>query len=247
MRTPDAPELLHAWEHGMHAPAAGRALLLMATACDDGEQALARWTIGQRDRLLLDLRELLFGPHVECLTTCPHCGEAIELELGTADIRLPHGEPGRAYPVSLDDYDVRFRLPDSTDVLSLDGTSLEAAEQQMLARCVLDVRKGDEQVPAEALPASVAAAVIQMMSEVDPQAEVLLDVACPACAATTPAPFDIVSHVWTELSAWAMRMLSEVHVLASAYGWSEADILAMSAVRRHVYLERLAQQEHGTS
>jgi hypothetical protein len=31
-------------------------------------------------------------------------------------------------------------------------------------------------------------------------------------------------------------MLVEVHKLASAYGWREADILAMSATRRSMYL-----------
>jgi hypothetical protein len=28
-----------------------------------------------------------------------------------------------------------------------------------------------------------------------------------------------------------------VHVIASAYGWSERDILAMSAARRRLYLD----------
>jgi hypothetical protein len=36
-------------------------------------------------------------------------------------------------------------------------------------------------------------------------------------------------------------MLYDVHALASAYGWREADVLAMSPMRRQVYLE-LARQ-----
>jgi hypothetical protein len=53
----------------------------------------------------------------------------------------------------------------------------------------------------------------------------------------SPAPFDIVSHLWTELDAWARRMLREVHALAATYGWSEAEILRMSATRRRAYLD----------
>ena len=40
-----------------------------------------------------------------------------------------------------------------------------------------------------------------------------------------------------EIHAWAKRTLREVHTLASAYGWSEREILSMSAVRRALYLE----------
>jgi hypothetical protein len=49
--------------------------------------------------------------------------------------------------------------------------------------------------------------------------------------------FDIVSFFWTELSAQAKRLLREVHTLARGYGWREADILAMSARRRQLYLD----------
>jgi hypothetical protein len=37
--------------------------------------------------------------------------------------------------------------------------------------------------------------------------------------------------------ARARRLLIEVHSLASAYGWSETDILSMSEPRRALYLE----------
>jgi hypothetical protein len=53
--------------------------------------------------------------------------------------------------------------------------------------------------------------------------------------------FDIVPYLWTEINAWAMRLLREIHSLATAYGWREADILAMSAVRRHWYLEMIGR------
>ena len=35
----------------------------------------------------------------------------------------------------------------------------------------------------------------------------------------------------------ALRLLGHVHALARAYGWREADILAMSPARRQVYLD----------
>ena len=51
---------------------------------------------------------------------------------------------------------------------------------------------------------------------------------------------DIVSFLWSEISSLAKRHLREVHTLAWAYGWSEADILAMSPARRQFYLESVS-------
>ncbi len=49
--------------------------------------------------------------------------------------------------------------------------------------------------------------------------------------------FDVVSFFWSEICVQAKRLLREVHTLARAYGWREADILNMSTARRQFYLE----------
>jgi hypothetical protein len=238
MRTPDTTELLRVWEQGAGKPAAIRALMLMTAVFPESDGgALARWNIGRRDRLLLNLRDALFGPDIHCLTDCTRCGEPIELDFRIDDIRVPHGEPGRAYHTAADGYEVRFRLPDSTDLLALEGELPVQAERQLLARCVVDAWTKEGDVEAIALPDAVLSAVSREMSEADPQAEILLEVFCPACSSVSPAPFDIVSHLWAELDAWSRRMLREVHALALVYGWSEAEILRMSPARRHTYLD----------
>jgi hypothetical protein len=86
------------------------------------------------------------------------------------------------------------------------------------------------------LPAAVVDAVAKEMAEADPQADVQVAVACPMCGHRGRATFDIVSFLWSEVDAWACRILREVHTLASAYGWCERDILALSPVRRQFYL-----------
>jgi hypothetical protein len=75
------------------------------------------------------------------------------------------------------------------------------------------------------------------MGEVDAQAQVQLDISCPACRRTFCAPFYVVSFLWAELEHWARSTLREVHVLARAYGWTEPDVLAIGSARRRIYLE----------
>ena len=83
--------------------------------------------------------------------------------------------------------------------------------------------------------------MIARIAEADPQADVEVALNCPCCQHTWQTDFDIVSYLWAELHAWATRLFREVHLLASAYGWSESDILNMSARRRRHYLEMLAE------
>ena len=63
---------------------------------------------------------------------------------------------------------------------------------------------------------------------------------CAGCGAQTALPFDAGGTLWSEAAASAQRLLQDVHALASAYHWSEADILALSPARRGYYLECLA-------
>jgi hypothetical protein len=91
------------------------------------------------------------------------------------------------------------------------------------------------------LPDSVIQAVLERMGHADPQANLEIELSCPACSHNWQETFDIVSFLWSEITAWAIRILREVHVLASAYGWREADILAMNPRRRQAYLELISQ------
>ena len=79
------------------------------------------------------------------------------------------------------------------------------------------------------------------MAQADPQANIQLALGCPACGHSWLALFDIVGFFWREIDTWARRVLRDIHTLALAYGWSEAEILALSPWRRQFYLEMVSQ------
>jgi hypothetical protein len=123
------------------------------------------------------------------------------------------------------------------------GHRISHAVATLLDRCIIHARhigNGGEPVRASELPQEVAEAVADRMAMADPQAEIELAVDCPACGERWQAPFEIESFFWSEIGAWARRILSEVHVLASSYGWREADIFNMSAWRRQYYLDLIS-------
>ena len=93
---------------------------------------------------------------------------------------------------------------------------------------------------ARELPDETIEAISRAMLEADPQAEIILQLTCPACAHEWNLLFDIADFFWTELSVQAQRLLREIDTLARVYGWTEREILNLPAQRRQTYLELVA-------
>jgi len=139
--------------------------------------------------------------------------------------------------LTVDGYEVQFRLPNSQDLVAVAESGDAAAGRRLLLEsCLLAARLGDEDKSAGELPTDLVESLTARMAQADPQANVWLNLACPSCGHRWQAPFDIASFLWRELNFWAERTLQQVHSLALAYGWTEADILALSPWRRQYYL-----------
>ncbi len=144
----------------------------------------------------------------------------------------------QVYEVTIEGYDLRFCLPNSLDLAQVVRCGdVTAARNLLVQRCVLQASRDDGAVAVTALPETVLTTLAESMDRYDPQAEVQLNLSCPACGESWSVMFDIVSFFWSEICVQAKRLLREVYTLARAYGWREADILSMSAARRQLYLE----------
>ena len=234
--------LLETWEHGLPEPGYKRALLLLALACPDkSDEECGLLPIGRRDACLLSLRERLFGSEMESLAVCPSCGQQLEFSCTVADLYpLPESEGDDLLTLTRDELVVRFRLPNSLDIMMVvEGE--EDIEHALLECCITEVRQGPNPVSVATLDKTVLAAVVEAMEQADSLGNMQLAMTCPACAHSWLSSFDIVSYLWSELDAWAKRILREVHVLAVTYGWNERDILTMSPRRRHYYLDLVLQ------
>jgi len=238
-----AHDLLRAWEVGEDQHPIDRALTLLSVACPELTwDELAALSVGQRDARLLTLRERIFGPRLNASAECPRCADRLEFAVAVADLRegmeSDEGKEPQEDLATNGDLVLRFRLPNSRDLAAVLSCRDSAEARNLLAlRCVLRATRDGAPADVDELPAEAIAELARRMAERDPQAEVLLDFRCPMCKHEWRAPFDIVAFFWTEMATQAKRLLREVHTLARAYGWREADILEMSARRRQIYLE----------
>jgi hypothetical protein len=232
-----AHQILKVWEAGLGQHPVERALTILQHACG-GEtiDALAELTVGERDRRLIEAREQTFGSTLDAYVECGACAERLEFSLTTDSIRTapPTGSSGR---LLIADVELSLRLPTSHDLRALRSCgSVEHAHERLVELCVVGPVRDGRAIAGDALPGNVVAAAAARLSALDPQAEVLIDLSCPACQGQEQILFDIAAFFWSEIAARAKRLLREVHLLARAYCWSEADILGMSPRRRECYL-----------
>jgi hypothetical protein len=248
MRSLSASDLLNVWEQGTGRTPVEQALMLLNMVFPQlAEGILARLDIVQRDRCLLYLHELTFGSRLKGQADCPACPERLELEFDMKDLHksiLPLPDPeimaslNPETSFSSNGYELMYRLPNSMDLRTLhEATNARSGRQQILEACIRSAQQNQKAIAVDELPSEVLNALVEHMNYTNPLANLTFTVTCPACGHTWEIIFDIVSFFWSEIHAWSLRLLREVHTLAAAYSWHEEDILAMSAWRRQKYLE----------
>ena len=240
MQAPTLAQALAAWERGIEGGIVERSLQLFAMTRPDAPlEALADVSLGERDDALFELREAMFGPDATGRLVCAGCGEPQEIRLRLDDLRVGKSDrKSTEIPVTFGGYGLRLRLLNSRDLLEAASTGdMEAARNILLERCVVSAQRDDRDIAPSELPAAVVSEVAKTLTAADAEADLVLNVSCPACGQRSTIPFDIALFLWEELDAWADRLLREVHTLAAYYGWSEREILELSPVRRRRYLE----------
>jgi hypothetical protein len=259
----NAQSLLNIWELGQIRRPVRRALLLLCAACpDQNETSLAGLCIGRRDTLLFQFYQQMFGPRLNAAVTCPACGVQLEFSLLIPDLLQlkPADDP---LEITHGEWRLRFRLPTSSDLIVLEKGEVEStpafpipdltspppiteppsiAYTQLAKACLVEAFHEGVPSSASSVPAEALADLPASMSAADPLAEVILSTTCPACAHQWPILLDIASFLWVEIEDIALHLLEEVHTLACAYGWREAEILALSAQRRRWYMERVSNE-----
>jgi hypothetical protein len=237
IRTPDPAELIDAWDAGaeLHPIHRSGPLLRAFTGLEPAE--LAELGIGERDRVLIQVRERLFGNTLRALADCPSCGLVVELELATSTLLAAERGP-EAVEVDVAGYGLSCRVPRVTDVAAAAAAgSTSAARAVLVSRAVLSAKRDGQPVAVSGLPDEVVQTAAAALADVEPLAHVELRISCDACGATWHRALDIDGYLWRELDAWADRLMGGVHALATAYGWSESQVLALSPRRRRRYLE----------
>lgn len=229
-------DYLALWESGQALHPIDQGLLAVQAAFPETrEESVADWPLGRRNRALAQLHCACFGPSLRGWAACRQCGEKLEFDVdGHALVETGAGDDGTG-TVTIES--CVFRLPTSRDLARLAAAAdTSSAAARLLDLCLVEDDSAEKpdgwsQHDVEAIGEQLAAA--------DPLAEILLDLHCPLCGESFKEALDLSMFFWSELEGRSKRLLLDVHELASAYGWTEAEVLSLSPVRRNFYLEQV--------
>lgn len=222
--------MLDLWERGARRHPLDRALLLLDGVCPDQSlPELADVSIGQRDQALIAWRSAVFGRVMPGYVDCPACQTRLEFALDGDALRSGTDD------VQFEVDGLQVRRPTSRDVAeALNEADPNRAIYRLAQRCCVGSKGG--------LPTLSAAQLVKIesaLAQADAAADIALNFCCEQCGNNWQTAFDISDYLWREIEVQAATLLSDVHTLARAYGWSEGEILAMSDARRSAYIDRV--------
>lgn len=206
------------------APSTPRAVTLVLAAAlaelggePASEETVRNLPVGDRQFLARQLSVHLGHDPVWLTAVCRACGESFDFEVRQAD--LPVKEAGESFPFAQAG-SLRLRVPTGADQEAIAGLSDEKAMQVLFERCRI-AGKGS------------AAAAEAAIEDASPEVALAALAGCPACGAGNEVAVD----PYLGLPARGEDLFAEVHRLASAYHWSEAEILSLPRARRQLYLK----------
>lgn len=213
---------------------------LLAGCLRDGEgraldaTAAARWSVPRRRQGLMAIVHATLGDHVQALAKCtaPGCRNPIELELGLASF-VADAPERVGFEVAGTRHECR--MPSGADLAAWSREAFDAS--WLAARLVI----ADDGEPLEWTPARLDA-LASALAAADPLAALTVPVTCPSCGTAIDVTLDLEPLLLGALRAVARETLEDVHRLARAYHWSEAEIVAMARTRRRTYLSRLQRE-----
>lgn len=218
--------------------------------------------VGDRDYLVLKLRQITFGDRVEATLVCPNhqCGEKIDIDFDLRDIPIKQSKiSSQIFPVKVPKQaafvdneghkhcQVDFRLPngeDQEELALLAANNLYKAVNKLLARCIQQIdgtMEIDESLIGK-LSTTARRKIEEKMEELAPQVDLEMEAKCPECKKSFSFLFNVSQSFLDEMKVNRNQLYQEVHFLAFYYKWSEANILSMTRKKRRKYLELLCEQ-----
>ena len=167
---------------------------------------------------------------------CPACDAPFDVPIDLDSLPVKPAGPG--YPFASTRHtsgDIKCRVPTARDVQAVMHLDDHTAVRELIKACVM------EDLPDKELNDELIDRIDHAIENCAPEIPDSVISACPECAAESQIKFDLMAHISTGFS----NPLSDVHILASHYHWTEDQILDLPQGRREQYLDLIDQDQAG--
>lgn len=233
-----AASLLACWERYRRADVLDRVDALLGLCCADRSATQrAAMSIGDRDRVFMQFRAALFGDRLDAVVRCPRCRAELEAAFS---LRLLLSIPEAAVASVTVDVDGRtVHVGPVRHGALCAAMATDDPEGSLLEHILVDDSGAAIAVGRGMRSERHRAVIDEALDAVDPLGAIVVDLGCQACGHTWNDVLDIMAFLWYDIEGWARSTLDVVHVLASAYGWTEETILSLPEQRRRWYYDRI--------
>jgi hypothetical protein len=190
--------------------------------------------VGDVDRLIMWHRRERCGDTMIAEGRCGRCFAPVDVRFSLAAYAAHHrprpsrrAEPTGDGWFALRGKDASFRLPTARDVLAV--AEAADARTELLERCV-----------RERVTAATARAIESAMARLAPTLRSPVAGTCPECGVAFELEVDARELCMTELHRDAITVYDDVNMIATAYGWSQDEILNLPSARRRRYAGTIA-------
>jgi hypothetical protein len=228
----------------------------------DIKEIIRHLTVGDRVALILHLRRLTFGDKMQCTIVCLACKEAMSLDLYTSNLLQPAILQARSeYVIDTKNFVLTLRPVTGADQEALfekdnnDGddrnnnnnnnnNNAQFNESERLARsCIVS---SHPPLP-DKLTGDLLDITSSKLEELDPQADIVLEIRCPGCQHTFQTSFNVEDFIFQEIYSRRKQLEREVHWMAFNYHWNEDSILSLPITKRKRYVELINRTLSGES
>ena len=214
-----------------------------------GTDDLRDLAVGDREFLLLKLRETSFGEALSFVVSCPRpaCGALMDLDLRIDEIPVVARSVGASHWLrvgGLDPVDVEFRIPSGRDQEAIaswaaGGAHPDELRDRLLSACILRVASVEGGDGRAALADDARRAVAEAIADRAPGVDTELELVCPECAQSFDVVLDPAALLLEEVRRGRGTFDREIHLLAFHYHWPLRDLLDLTRLQRQRYLRLL--------
>lgn len=226
--------LIELWERASSEHPLDRAITLIGLCKQNAgsRRQLAELSISERDTRLYRVVGDLIGRQPTLVATCKACSAETELilDLSAIDSIAERSESNGSFAHS--GQRLAYRMPNSRDL----ANALNKNDPEEARRALLRSLLGSSGAPVAALSALEK----ELANRAGLEA-LTIRFQCSECGLAHASLFDVVDYLWRCVDARAKRALRDVHVLATAYGWTSGEILALSPARRAAHIAMVNQ------
>lgn len=215
---------------------ADQAVTDLLTQCS-GDAASGYWweaTIGRRIAALVQIVAMTErAGSLPITVTCdaPACGAPLEMSIPLEVIESSGGAPERFAVGLVNGEEVIVRPPRGADQRAWRQRQYGSRDEAVAAMLASLLVEGDV---SAAQPRDIDI-IAEALAERDPLVAFSIAYDCPSCGASRDTAIDLERLALERLIAVQQGLVKDVHALATRYGWTESEVLAIPPQRRARY------------